>query len=79
MRRPGLPQKGKIRLQKMSSKIGRGRVWAVPYFGCSGFKSKEGVYHRVLQGAPPRGRQLYFTFPSAPDLLFEASKAPFLT
>ena len=28
--------------------------------------------HRVLQGAPPRGRQLYFTFPSAPDPLFEA-------
>ena len=24
-------------------------------------------YHRVLQGAPPRGRQLYFPFPSAPD------------
>ena len=24
-------------------------------------------YHRVLQGAPPRGRQLYFTFPSAPE------------
>ena len=23
--------------------------------------------HRDLQGAPPRGRQLYFTFPSAPD------------
>ena len=35
--------------------------------------------HRVLQGAPPRGRQLYFTFPSAPDPLFKASKAPFLT
>ena len=35
--------------------------------------------HRVLQGAPPRGRQLYFNFPSAPDPLFKASKAPFLT
>ena len=35
--------------------------------------------HRVLQGAPPRGRQLYFTFPGAPDPLFEASKARFLT
>ena len=35
--------------------------------------------HRVLQGAPPRGRQLYFTFPSAPDPLFKALKAPFLT
>ena len=35
--------------------------------------------HRVLQGARPRGRQLYFTFPSAPDPLFKASKAPFLT
>ena len=31
--------------------------------------------HRVLQGVPPRGRQLYFTFPSAPDPLFKASKA----
>ena len=31
------------------------------------------------QGAPPRGRQLYFTFPSAPDPLLKASKAPFLT
>ena len=29
--------------------------------------------------APPTGRQLYFTFPSAPDPLFRASKAPFLT
>ena len=29
--------------------------------------------------APPRGRQLYFTFPIAPDPLFKASKAPFLT
>ena len=38
-----------------------------------------GANHRVLQGAPPRGRQLYFTFPSAPDPLFKASKAPFLT
>ena len=36
-------------------------------------------FHRVLQGAPPRGRRLYFTFPSAQDPLFKASKAPFLT
>ena len=35
--------------------------------------------HRVLQGATPRGRQLYFTFLSAPDPLLKASKAPFLT
>ena len=35
--------------------------------------------HRVLQGAPSRGQQLYFTFPSAPDPLVEASKARFLT
>ena len=35
--------------------------------------------HRVLQGAPLRGRQLYFTFASASDPLFKASKAPFLT
>ena len=36
--------------------------------------------HRVLQGVRPRGRQqLYFTLPSAPDPLFKASKAPFLT
>ena len=27
---------------------------------------------------PPRGRQPYFTFASAPDPLFKASKAPFL-
>ena len=30
-------------------------------------------------GGAPEGRQLYFTFPSAPDPLFKASKAPFLT
>ena len=36
-------------------------------------------HHRVLQGAPPPGRHLYFTFPSTPDPLFKASKAPFLT
>ena len=30
--------------------------------------------HRGLQGAPPSGRQLYFTFPSAPDHLFKASE-----
>ena len=35
--------------------------------------------HSVLQGARQRGRQLYFTLPSAPDPLFKASKAPFLT
>ena len=35
--------------------------------------------YRVLQGSPPRGRQLYFTSPSASDPLFKASKAPFLT
>ena len=35
--------------------------------------------HRILQGAPPTGRQLYFTFPSAPDPLFKASNAAFLT
>ena len=31
--------------------------------------------HKFLQGAPLRGRQLYFTFPSAPDPLFKASKS----
>ena len=36
-------------------------------------------FHRLLQGTPPRGRQLYFTFPSALDPLFKASEAPFLT
>ena len=47
---------------------------------CSGFLFRFGCYlHRVLQGAPPRGRQLYFTSPSAPDPLFKAWKAPFLT
>ena len=35
--------------------------------------------HGVLQGAPPKGRQLYFTLPSSPDPLLKASKAPFLT
>ena len=35
--------------------------------------------HRILERAPPRGRQLYFTFPSAPDPLFKVSKVPFLT
>ena len=37
------------------------------------------MLHRVLQGGGPKGRQLCFTFPSAPDPLFKASKAPFLT
>ena len=37
------------------------------------------IVHTVLQAAPPRGRQLHFTFPSAPDPLFKASRAPFLT
>ena len=37
------------------------------------------LFHRALQGVIPRGRQLYFTFPSAPDPLFKVSKAPFLT
>ena len=32
---------------------------------------------RVLQGAPSRGRQLYFTLPSAADPLFKAS-SPFM-
>ena len=41
--------------------------------------SEKNTYHRVLQGAPPRGRQLYFTCPGAPDPLFKASRAPFLT
>ena len=39
----------------------------------------EPLFHRALQGVPPRGRQVYFTFPSAPDPLSKASKAPFLT
>ena len=33
----------------------------------------------VLQGAPPRRRQLYFTFPSAPDPFSKASNPPFRT
>ena len=37
------------------------------------------INHRVLQGAPLRERQLYFTFSSAPNPSFKASKAPFLT
>ena len=41
----------------------------------SGFRKS----HRVLQGAPPRGRQLYFTFAGVSDPFFKASKAPFLT
>ena len=45
----------------------------------SGNFNSVSTFHRVLEGAPPRGRQLYFTFPSAPDPLFKASKAPFLT
>ena len=40
---------------------------------------KRGIFHGVLQGAPPRGRQFNFTFPSALDPLCKASKAPFLT
>ena len=35
--------------------------------------------HRVLQGAPPTGRQLYVTSPSSPDPLCKALKAPSLT
>ena len=40
---------------------------------------KKRVSYRALQGAPPKGRQLYLSFPSALDPLFKASKAPFLT
>ena len=35
--------------------------------------------HRVLQAVPPRERQVHFAFPSAPDPLFKASQAAFLT
>ena len=52
-----------------------GVVWKVD----TSWLCQEHVGHRVLQGAPPRGRQLYFAFPSAPDPLFKAAKAPFLT
>ena len=44
----------------------------------SGFLDGQAI-HRALQGHPQGGRQLYFTFPSAPDPLFKASKAPFHT
>ena len=37
-----------------------------------------GILDRVLQEVPLRGRQLYFTFSSAPDPLFKASKHSFL-
>ena len=35
--------------------------------------------HRVSHGASPRGRQLYFTFPSALEPFFKASNGSFLT
>ena len=41
-------------------------------------QKKIGKVHRALQGGPPKGRQLYFTLPTAPDPLFKASKHPFL-
>ena len=39
----------------------------------------DNLCRRVLQEAPPRGRQLYSTFPSAPDPFFKTLKAPYLT
>ena len=40
---------------------------------------KRTFYFYCRLAVSERGRQLYFTFPSAPDPLFQASKAPFLT
>ena len=37
-------------------------------------KKKDNSWHRVLQGVPPRGRQLDFTFSSPPDPLFSGKK-----
>ena len=37
-----------------------------------------GESHRVLQGAPPRGRQLYFTFQVLQTLYSKHQKHPFL-
>ena len=34
------------------------------HFGLANAKIRFGTSHRILQGAPQRGRQLYFTFPS---------------
>ena len=36
------------------------------------------VFHKVLQGAPPRGRQLYFTFQVLQTLDLKRQKHPFL-
>ena len=67
---------------------GRGICNFSPFFGDfrpGGFlgplrgKTTRKTRPQSLQGAPPRGRPLYFTFPSAPDPLCEASKAPFPT
>ena len=35
-------------------------------------------FHRVLQGAPPRGRQVYFTFQVLETLYSKRQKHPFL-
>ena len=61
--------------------VSPGHICAIPHFATyrAIFVRYPMKTHRVLQGAPPRGRQLYFTFPYAPDPLFKASKAPFLT
>ena len=48
-------------------------------FSFWGTSAKTTLCIEFFRGAPPRGRQLYFTLPSASDPLFKASKAPFLT
>ena len=82
---------GPFGLEVLSGPISRdiaipGHICAIPPFAkyCTTKcvkppQKKKKKLHRVLQGTPPRGRQLYFTFPSAPDPLFKASRAPFLT
>ena len=58
-------------LERGSARTTRTLDWE---WGSGGVQS-----HRVLQGGAPKGRQLSFNFASAPDPLFKASKAPFLT
>ena len=42
---------------------------------CEVLGSKCDKNHSVLQGAPPRGRQLYFNFPSSPDPFIQSIKS----
>ena len=73
-----IPDGGEKNINKIPPKIpGQSRENFVCV--CVFFFAPNKNIHRFLQWVPQRGRQLYFTSPSAPDPLFRGSSAPFPT